>query len=1090
MIDLMTNDSDIVSECRSLKRRLDLFLGFGIMVFAAIIYSCTLSHGAYPGSSSDLMAIYTGVEPIIAPAHPIWGSIVGAIGRMGSAANMVLRLNLFSLLLGVLCVGIVYRMVSTILLSVIDPERVPLRSGVIACSIGGFTAAFALAFSVPFWMVSTRLSYQIFDLFVLLCLTDLFIIYMRKENVWLLCLFALLYGICIVETFAIVPFAFLFAFIAFRSWVRRGKVHLGRLFAVTFFGLLGLCFYLLVAKDFCTTQDMSLRGYENFWQVVNRMVRDQISVFRHSIPQLGWLLILVLVILPWLASLAIARRALNHGREWSLMAFHVALTIIAVAVLANAPGSPWSLLRSTGVIPVIQYALVSIQAGYLMSYWFLLIANKRSIGTHPEEAMNHRVGIWTGDAFGGILAAVLLVVPVINSFEANGHRGDFADECAEEILDSMGERVWLISDGIFDNHLRLAAARKGKELHLIEMYKNSDKIYQRQLKKLIDVNPEFDEKDKVRLRNSADLGVFTFVQDWIKLDPTALNRMAFMNWPDLIISAEKVVLPNGFCFISGESLEAVKDIPVLEKYGDFWKRMEKTIAKSRTARDPVSAYRSRVRRQIAFVANNAGVLLEDLGRDEEAYQVYFIARSLDPENISALLNIVELLHRKSDSGFHAVDRDMVEKSLKDFVANMKGKYPIWSLSRSFGYVRNPALFSQLGWQWALSGQPGMAIAGLERAESVSTTPAARLRARENIAEILFQQNEDEKSESIYAEILGADPKNQRALLSMSRLETKRGSIDKAEEWLDRARDAGADKATLSIQSAALDLASSKPQEACIKLTEVTELQPNNLQAWAMLAVAMMQSDNLDEVEERILPKMEAIAGTADNYIVQITRGQFYYQKGRDAFPEARMAFERAAALRPNMTMLLEWVLRLDFAMNDKVAAEEHARRLLMQNRDNGFANYIMGSLMLERGRKAEAEDYLRRSVNESRSPAALNDLAELLCQMGNFAEAEKQVRAAIDYAPDLYVAWDTLGGILTKTKRYPEAEEAYSKALELCDEDFRVHLNYARLLCLKGEKVKARSLVQKVQSHRSELPPTEQAKLQQLIRDLTPNQSR
>ena len=1058
------------------------------MALAAIVYLLTLSNGVFPGPSSDFIAIYPGVEPMIAPAHPIWGTIVGAIGRVG-ASNVALSLNLFSLVMGVLCVGMVYRLVSGLLLSVIDPEKVNSRLAVIACSIGGLVASFALAFSIPFWMVSTRLYYQVFDFFILLALTNLFIVYMRKENVWLLCLFALLYGICIVETFALVPFAFLFAFIAFRSWVQKGEVHTGRLFGVAFFGLLGLCFYLLVARDFCMTQDMSLRGYEDFWQVVTRMVKDQVSIFRHSIPQIGWLLIILLIILPWLASLAIARRALNHGREWSLTAFHVALTAIAVTVLSNAPWSPWALLRSTGVIPVMQYGLVATIAGYLAAYWFLLITNKRSIGTRPEEVLNRRVGIWTGYAVGGILIAVIFVVAIINSFEANGHRGDFVDKCAEKILDNMGERTWLVTDGVFDNHLRVAAARRGKTLNLIAMQKNSDKIYLRRLKKMIDADKEFAAMNKVRLRNSADLGVFTFVQDWIAADPSALDRMAFMNWPDLIISSGRVVVPNGFCFIGAKDLDSVKDIKILEKYGDFWKQMEKIVAKSRTVRDPVADYRSRVRRQIAFVANNAGVLLEDLGRDEEAYQVYLIARSLDSENISALLNIVEMLHRKTDSGFHAADRDTVEKALKDFVSNMKGRYPIWSLSRSFGYVRVPTLFTQLGWQWALSGQPGMALAGMERAASISTTPAGRMRARENMAEILFQQNEDEKSESIYAEILGADPKNQRALLSMSRLETKRGSFDKARDWLVRARAAGVDNATLAIQSAALDLAASKPQEARVKLTEVTELQPNNLQAWAMLAVAMMQTKDLDDVEKRILPKMEAIAGTPDNYIVQVTRGQFYYEHGSETFPQARIAFERAAALRPNMTTLMEWVLRLDFVMNDKTAAEDHARKLLIQNRSNGFANYIMGSLMLERGRKAEAEDYLRRSVGESRSPAALNDLAELLCQMGNYEEAEKQARAAIDYAPDLYVAWDTLGGVLTKTKRYAEAEEAYKKSLELFKDDMRVYLNYAQLLRLKGNLVKARELVQKVQARRSELPPAEQEILQKLIRDLTPNQN-
>ena len=171
---------------------------------------------------------------------------------------------------------------------------------------------------------------------------------------------------------------------------------------------------------------------------------------------------------------------------------------------------------------------------------------------------------------------------------------------------------------------------------------------------------------------------------------------------------------------------------------------------------------------------------------------------------------------------------------------------------------------------------------------------------------------------------------------------------------------------------------------------------------------------------------------------------------------------------------------------DKEAAENHARKLLRQDRDNGFANYIMGSLMLERGRRNEAEDYLRRSVGSSRSPEALNDLAELLRKTGNYEEAEKRARDAIDLAPDFYVTYDTLGGVLADTDRLSEAEQAYAKALELFKDDLRVHLNLAKLLYKQGNLVKAREIVSQINPRRSELPPAEQEELARLVRDLTP----
>jgi uncharacterized protein HemY len=355
-----------------------------------------------------------------------------------------------------------------------------------------------------------------------------------------------------------------------------------------------------------------------------------------------------------------------------------------------------------------------------------------------------------------------------------------------------------------------------------------------------------------------------------------------------------------------------------------------------------------------------------------------------------------------------------------------------------------------------------------------------------MADILLRQNEDEKSESIYADILAEDPDNQRALLSMSRIAARRGSFEKAREWLAKAQAAGADNASVSLESASLDLAANKPEDARIKLAEITELQPRNLQAWSMLAVAVIQMRDFEEVEKRILPQMESVAGTPDNYLIHITRGQLAYTRGKDFYKQARDSFERAMTLRPGLPILQEWVLRLDFMLVDKEAAENHARKLLRQDRDNGFANYIMGSLMLERGRSDVAEDYLRRSVGSGRSPEALNDLAELLRATGNFEEAEKYARTAIDLAPDFYVTYDTLASILADTGRLDEAERAFNKALALYDDDLRVHLNFAKLLYKRGDLVNARKIISKINPRRSELPPAEQEDVARLVRDLTP----
>ncbi len=1083
-----------LAECLQWKVKLDRMVGGAVTATVLIVYLLTLSWGVFPGVSASLMVTYTGLEPMVAPAHPLWGLLVKWLGSVGSG-NIALTLNLFSAFCGILCVWLVYGLMSKLLFAAVDDADDTAEARVLASVMGAAVAALALAFSVPFWMVSTRLHYQSFDLLLLLCAAHLFMAYVRSGKTFVAALFALFYGIGIVESTIFIPFAPLFVVYAFVVWRGNDDIKLGRIFLLGGLALLGMGLFLLSARHFCKTADISLRGYEGYWDVVRVMLRDHARALRYALPRVGWLLIVLLIVVPWLAAQLIARRALNESRQWSDYAMHLAMTIIVFAILGNAPASPWGLLGDRGGLPVMMYALAATVAGYLTAYWYLLMANRKLMRVRDVRVLRIRMGVWMGYALVWPLIVVVLAAAVINGFQSSGHRGAFADQCANVLLDKLEGRPWLISDGLLDHHLRIEANRRGQPLELIALHKNDNPIYIRQVKKLIETDKEFSGLDRVRLKNAADLGIMSFVQDWISVASNLHQRIAVMSAPDLLVGADWVVAPNYFCFVGVSDLASMKQRDFLAEYQPFWERMLASLPSGRGKRDPISRKRAALRRQIGFVANNLGVLLEDLGRPVEAYNVYRQVRTIDSENISALLNMAEMLNRDPD--FMPGEKESVEKELRHFVANMAGRLPVWSLSRYYGYVRSPLLFAQLGWTWALSGQPGMAMAGLRRAEAISTTSASRTRVREAMAEMLLQQNEEERSEDIYADILKSDPMNQRALVAMARIATRRGALEKAREWMERAQQAGVDRSMLALESAAMFLAANDPEQARIALTEITEMQPKNLQAWGLLAVAMLQMKDYESVERRVLPRMESVAGTPDHYLVQITRGHLAYRKGIDTDPDnkekvkasyrqARDAFERASVLRPGLPMLVEWILRLDFLLDDKSAAETHARQLLRQNRDHGFANYIMGSLMLGRGQRSEAEDYLRRSVSVSQSPAALNDLAELLRQSGDFAEAERQARAAIELSPDLYFAWDTLGTVLVETKRLDEAETAYYKALEIYKDDLRVHLNLAKLLRQKGNLVRAREIVAEILPRRAELPPAEQEDLAKLAEELTP----
>ena len=407
--------------------------------------------------------------------------------------------------------------------------------------------------------------------------------------------------------------------------------------------------------------------------------------------------------------------------------------------------------------------------------------------------------------------------------------------------------------------------------------------------------------------------------------------------------------------------------------------------------------------------------------------------------------------------------------MRDFISGLKTQYPLWSLSRYYGYVRNPQLFVRQGWNWALSGQTGAALAGIDRA--IRLLPdSEKNTALSALAAVYALANDKQKTASVYQNMIANDPGNRVAMLGLSRLAVQEGALEKAKSWLEKATKSDDKRGALGVEWATIYLMNNDLANARLSLQEATDLQPKNLQAWAMLALLQIQQNQMEEVEKVILSRMENIAGTADNYFIQVTRAQVAMKKGKKFLRVAREAFIRASLLRPDITGVKDMILQIDIDMNDQSAAELHARQVLRTNRKHALANYVMGSLRLQEGEYGEAEDFLRRSVETNPSSAALNDLAEVLRRIKNLDDAERFARESIKMNPGLYVAWETLGCILVEAnKNLDEAESAVNKALVLYKDDVRIKITLARIQYRRGNLEKARETLSQVKAHKNEL---------------------
>ena len=161
--------------------------------------------------------------------------------------------------------------------------------------------------------------------------------------------------------------------------------------------------------------------------------------------------------------------------------------------------------------------------------------------------------------------------------------------------------------------------------------------------------------------------------------------------------------------------------------------------------------RLQLRRYVGFLANNLGVVMQDLGRDKDAFALYeLVLKTIDCDNICALFNEFEMARAGvREAVAHKAE---IERQLKAVVDDPQRRYMLWSLSRYYGYIRSPEIFARMGYAWARSGQTGNAIAQVQRA--IDFVPSDRQAGLLNMmAAIYASGNQTQKSREVYNQVL-------------------------------------------------------------------------------------------------------------------------------------------------------------------------------------------------------------------------------------------------------------------------------------------------------------------------------------------------
>ena len=1085
-----------------------LWLGaLGVSLLALVVYGLTLSRYLYPGESAALFTQWMGLETLPLPLHPVWGWVVKHVGG-GSAVG----LNMLGLVAGVLSAGFLCYLVGFFVFQAVGQEDSVKHAGAVSL-VAGVGTAVVFIFSTTTWMTSTHLDVRQFDVAFALALFMLYVPLVRFPRLTY-CLspvigFAVAAGL--VEGVIFVPLMPVFLLALVAAVVKNGF----KFYVPTALFLVALVAGYLFLANGVADAFLQLPGsaggeYKEASDVLWACAHSYFHEIREWISRPGGLVVIVLSVLPFIACAFASSRGLNNERSWSQYLFHAAMTVCCILATAT-PLSPDGMIRPFGTAPVATTTLVAATCGYLLAYWFLLARIPLPAAESDVQSLPVlKVGRQAAPYVGGALAGLLLLAGIVNAFSRESDRGAFADVCANELLDRLGTRTWLITDGqtgsqltdgLLDAHLRVAAAARGQELNIIciKLRKESEyKAYCKQIADLIE-EKKLSAGDKTSNDLSftlRELGMMEFLKMWFRHDPDITKHVAVFGRPDFWLWADCRPVPECLFFGGVKDAKSIDALKAKAEFEKFWEKMGPILVADRRkgsrairdAEDPTDRRRLELRRHLGFIANNLGVMLQDLGHDAEAYEMYeLVLGTIDCDNICALFNVYEIFRTGKDKN---VKRDVaarkreIEQQLKEIVDDPSRRYYLRPLSSYYGYVRSPEFFVRSGLSWARSGETGYALAHLKYAIDLASGSEPAKELLNMMASCYAQEGQVEKSREAYQAALAKDASNHEALIGLWRLSLQEGSVDQAKSYLERAVKAPTKEGTVRFDEALLHMMNNNLEEARLALAKITDLQPHSIQGWALLAgVVLQQADKaeddkrkqkiLAEIDNVILPKMEALAESPRDFFVQMTRALVLMRKGDDkeTLKKTRTALELAWMSRPVISVGA-MVLDLDYRLLDRESAERHALQILRLDASHPFANWVMGSIRMGEGNMKDAEMYLRTSVAAPRPlAAAQNDLAELLRQDKRLVEAEKYAREAKNTDPKLYVVWETLcATLLDQNKHLDEAERCIQKAIELeGDKDVRMQVTLARVQIAKKDFAKARGTLRALGRRRDEL---------------------
>lgn len=1048
------------SGIRNINRFLPTILFLTVVSCAALLFLFELACGISPVLSAQTLSEHLWIAPFPAMTEPLWSGLMILANYLPLSAPVLF--NGLSAIFAVICIMLFYHILSRWLFLGIPSKYAHPRAMETAALLLPVIGCATLMTTIPFRLMAARANPMMFDLMLLLLAILTLLRFTEYPCERRLYLTVFIWSIGVPEYTAFIPLAPVALFIIFIYMWQGGLLQARPIFISGLIGMLALGVYPVYAGFYFHHPAYDWRSFQSFGQIIWQMWREQYQQLDSSIASIGWLLIFFICTLPLLTLLILPlsdkgknRYHIGHAALFSV------LWIVSAFFFLQLPPTPWPMLgiRPLVIIPYLCFAA-----------WFGRISCLTYLVIMAPKGRHHRSGRIKQ------LITIVYLIALTSALTAAGLRTgrevssvyeDAIDSLAKTAVTACDQHAFLVMSGGLENNIRIACRDQQADLKVINLSYGLSRTYRNYVSSLF---------SSERLKNLATINFGAALEEWMHTDTHITEHLAIMADPNIWSRSGFKAIPS-LCIYEGVNKNEMMNTATLKKDTEFWKThlANWTIPTSEATAHFAAPWYRLYQRYVGKIVNNLGVSMQNNDMDDtDAWDAYQMAREIDNTNLSALMNLVTLAQQtnnpKYDAYRHAFDALMNENA---------NRIPLWQLSMLYGYVQHPAAYIEQGFAWAISGKPYAAINEIRQAIDLSSES---IPMKILLAALYLDANDDQAGESIYQDILDKDPSNVDALVGMARLALTRNNMPMARDYLEKLSETDVDPSSTPIEGLVVAMATLNGNYDNAKKLLQNKLKDNpmNYRIWAILALLASENEDLETLKKTDKALTE---GVEINPILGTVLGQMEMNRGN--YPKARHYLEQALRVRPSESMLRENLLRVLTAVKDKDEAEKQCAMILINDPDNALANYIIGTIQMERNEWNLAENSFQSSLAAKRDANTLNDLAWLLTNKGLFQDALPLIKESIDMQPQNATALDTYGYLLMQTSQLREAKETLDKARHYQPENPVILFHLAQLHQKMGHTRQAIDIVNSLQIQKRDiLLPALQKELQSLKNEL------